>query len=409
MRIIGVAGFLTLLAVTVILVVLVTWPQGNQLGTPVAVGRHPWAVALDEGTQHAFIVNNLSNTVSVLDLTTATLMRTVPVGLSPNAVTVDTRRRRAIVTNQMLTPSSTAGSISILDTESGRLLRTIKIAGSPIAVACDEAVGRSFVVLASGAIVVIETSSGVRLATVQVGHAPATMVLDSRQHRLFLTDRKGVVRVLSTRTTRMLMSIRAGQSPFALATDERTGHIFIGDRGTAPTRVFMVDGHTGRLLRTVGLAPGLDPLQIVVDVRTRRVFVMNGGSINRPTGTIVTIDADTGRFVNSTPVGGNPSDIVVESDTQRVYVANADSNSVSVLDAHNGQQAHVAPVMNDPVLLAVDRPTHRAIVVGFDYNNGPPPARNATLFDHLMERLRAIGSVNRVGGTARILDTHTLR
>lgn len=384
--------------------ILFIWPRAGEL---VTVGRQPWAIAVDPHARHAFVVNNASDTVSMLDTATGTLASTIRVGASPDAIAVDTVRGRALVLNAGTNPSFARGSLSLIDTRKGRVLRTIRMRGQPVAVMCDEVMGRSFVGLSSGVIAIVDTLSGTILTTARAGQIPATMAVDDRLHRLFVTDHTGILRVLNSYNGGVIQTIQAGRALFAGAVDRRTGHLFISDRGTVPGRVLMLDVRTGRLLHAVRIGSGLDPLRIAVDEQLHRVFVMDANATNGAHGAISVLDAGTGHLIGTTVIGQDPSDIAVDPVARRVYAVNAGSSTLSVLDARSGRLVRTIPVMRDPVLIALDASTHRIFVVGFDAPASAALAgtRNPTLLDRLAAMIPTSGS----GGTVLTLDTRTLR
>jgi len=102
------------------------------------------AIAVDERTARAFVVNHNTDAVAVLDTRTGALLRTVAVGAHPIAVAVDTRASHVFVVNL------DGHSVSVLDAGSGRLQRTFALPATPIAVAVDDATGQAFVAVSAG-------------------------------------------------------------------------------------------------------------------------------------------------------------------------------------------------------------------------------------------------------------------
>jgi len=88
--------------------------------------------------------------------------------------------------------------------------------------------------------------------------------------------------------------------------------------------VSMVDPHT---LATVRSAPvGRNPLALALDKRRGRVYVANADD-----DTVTVLDAASVDVLGTLPVGQLPHALVVEPRSGCVYVANAASNSVSVV------------------------------------------------------------------------------
>src|SRR5919199_3598919 len=93
----------------------------------IAVGTAPVAMDMDTTTGRAFVVNQGSNTVSVLDTRTGILVRTVAVGRTPVAVAVDRQRHHVLVVDQA------SNTLSVLDSKTGALRRVVPVGRGPTA------------------------------------------------------------------------------------------------------------------------------------------------------------------------------------------------------------------------------------------------------------------------------------
>jgi len=102
------------------------------------------AIAVDERTARAFVVNHNTDAVAVLDTHTGSLLRTVAVGAQPIAIAVDSRAGHVFVVNL------DGHSVSVLDAASRRRQRTFALPATPIAVAVAEETGQAFVALSAG-------------------------------------------------------------------------------------------------------------------------------------------------------------------------------------------------------------------------------------------------------------------
>ncbi len=134
----------------------------------VQVGSDPVAVAVDEQTQRAFVVNSgplleavpsrsgahLSQpppgSVSVLDTVSGSLLRTVALPFWPHALAVDRRTARVFVLSYGLPAQQgrppSRGSVSMLDARTGRVVDRVLVGPWPGAVAVDERANRVLVV-----------------------------------------------------------------------------------------------------------------------------------------------------------------------------------------------------------------------------------------------------------------------
>jgi len=112
-------------------------------------------VALDDGTQHAFVADDRGGTMAVNDLRTGRTLRTVGVGVHPSGLAFDRRHGRVLVTDSGPCcvgggwPTGT-GVLVVLDGGSGRVVRTLPLGRGPLQPLINEAGGRVLVINTEG-------------------------------------------------------------------------------------------------------------------------------------------------------------------------------------------------------------------------------------------------------------------
>jgi YVTN family beta-propeller protein len=112
---------------------------------------------------------------------------------------------------------------------------------------------------------------------------------------------------------------------------------------------------------------GISPEAIAVDPTTHKVYVAN-----RDSNSVSVIDGTTGKVLsNNIRVGIGPTAIAVNPTTNVTYVANRDSNSVSVIDEAyiKGSTAANITVGISPTVIAVDPTTNMIYVANLDSNS----------------------------------------
>lgn len=200
---------------------------------------------------------------------------------SPQALAIDTRRGRLFVVDSL------SNSVSVLATRTGALLRTLPVGTHPLAVAVDQETGRAFVANAeSNSVSVFDPQGRAISSTLPVGRYPGALLLQRSPARLVVANiGDESVTLFDARTEAMLgRAVPLAYGVNALAADGRTGHVLIaslstvhGDMATNPGSIAVVDSRAGTLLRTVPVG-GL-PVAVAVDERSRRAFILNlGGS-----------------------------------------------------------------------------------------------------------------------------------
>ncbi len=148
-------------------------------------------------------------------------------------------------------------------------------------------------------------------------------------------------------------TVPVGGNPVAVAVDEATHTAYIGNGNDNTVSVIntatcnaRVTSGCGQVPPTITVGPG--PVDDAVDQATDTVYVVGLGA-NNPTGdTVSVIDGATcnatvtsgcGQTPPTVTVGSGPDGVAVDQATDTIYVANANSNTVSVINGAlcNGQ------------------------------------------------------------------------
>src|SRR6266446_4760422 len=113
---------------------------------------------------HAYIVNTGSNSVSVIDTTSNTVVATVSVGGSPLEVAITPDGTRVYVTN------GNDNTVSVVDAASNTVVATVRVGALPFGVAITPDGTRAYVTHScSNTVSVIDTASNTVVATVVLG------------------------------------------------------------------------------------------------------------------------------------------------------------------------------------------------------------------------------------------------
>jgi len=400
---------------------------------PSTLGSFPVAVAVDQQTGRAFVANYGSNTISVLDTATGSILRAVDVPRGPLAIAVDERAARVVVVCAGV--DDRAGYVNVLDATTGAVVRATQVGVTPAMVAVDERLGRAFVLnLSSESVSVLNIASGRVIRTTPIHltsrglgqeypacqgvndintcysngvagrvsglttsggqqpqrqwvarQSPGGLVVDVTRHRLFVVGTlTNSVSVLDTRSGALLRTITVGKAPCAIALDPPTGRIFVTNLDS--NSVSVISPSTGAVFRTipVGKAPG----PVALDTRTRHVFVGNYGD-----GTVSMLDAQQATMLQSVSVGLGPNALGINARAGQVIVVtlSADANTarfprgpghMSVLDARNGTTIEQQSLIgNGPNAIAIDENKGRAFLVSAEQPLTVPAPLNSSWID----------------------------
>ncbi|MGA8492427.1 MAG: YncE family protein [Terriglobales bacterium] len=294
---------------------------GQQVIDTIAVGNHPIYLAVDQNTNRVYVSNQADDTVSVIDGTTDTVVSTIRVGHNPNGVAANPR------TNTIYVANLSSGTLSIIN-------------------------GASL------------TSSALRL-----GSSPAKVAVNPSTNRVYVTleDEPGFLEVVGGKERRLRASVTLPPFPLSVAVDINAKQVYVADFLCGCGQISVVDDVTHLVVKTIDL-PGASLVEgVAVDETRQRAYATdekNGfyvidtasgellgkvKDLNYPNevavipGTTIAVAPDTASnravFIDGAilavkkrvTVGKFPTGVAVNALTKRAYVANRDSNTVSVI------------------------------------------------------------------------------
>jgi len=165
------------------------------------------------------------------------------------------------------------------------------------------------------------------------------LAVNGRTQRLYGTDtRSGAVSTIDLRTGAVVGSVTHGEGAHVrqLVVDEAADKIYVsvvgGYRGgEAPSQIWVIDGATNRLERTIEIA-GISLTGLAHDPAGHRLF-----STGMTSNDVVVIDLATGNVAARWPTGGdNAINVAFDAAGNRLFVANQGSGELSVLNATDG-------------------------------------------------------------------------
>jgi len=287
----------------------------------VAVGTDPVAAAVDERTARVFVANGGDATVSILDARSGVVLRTVVVGTSPQWLTVDRQSGHVFV------PNRSDNTVSVLDARNGAVLRTVTVCLFPFAAAVDERTARVFVRCNSGWVVTLDARTVAVLRATRTGAAPwGQIAVDERTARVFVTNpHDKTVSVLDARSGAVVRTVHIGIDAYRPIMDERAGRVIVVGPANGRGGASVLDADSGVVLRTVVL--GYTPWPAAVSIRSGSVLIAAAGTTDSMgdamgNGTVSMLDAHGDGGGRAVPVGVFPVDIGVDGRTGRVFVVN---------------------------------------------------------------------------------------
>jgi YVTN family beta-propeller protein len=281
----------------------------------------------------AYITNQGSHDVSVIDLALQKVVATVPVGRSPAGVVASSRAGRVYVSN----PDSK--SISVIDMREQKVVGTLSAGDGPVGI--DAAPDGSRLYAADwyrNRLLVFDTQPSDRsttghdtaVASIAVGRAPAGVAASDRAGTVFVAERDDdSVALIDVNTQRVRSRVRVGSHPFALLFDAPRQRLYALNVQSDDVSVLDArDPERLSLIATVKV--GKAPYGAALAADGALIYVTN-----QHDDTVSVIDANSLKLLRTLTGFGYPEGVAAHG--ERIYVVNWMDDKVSVLDARSGQ------------------------------------------------------------------------
>ncbi|MGC2111587.1 MAG: hypothetical protein WA655_18870 [Candidatus Korobacteraceae bacterium] len=317
---------------------------GQTLVATIPVGVIPVAAAVNSSTNKIYVVNQNSNSVTVIDgASNATV--TVPVGSTPQGVDVNASTNKIYVTNEI------GNTVTVID-GSNNATSTLGVGNHPVAVAVNATTNKIYVAnYLDNSVTVIDA---VTYATTRVmaGNYPGALAVDSNRNKIYVVNCGSNSVTVIDGATNFTSSVSVGGYPVGLAIDQTRNKVYVADYGT--NDVAVIDGAT---LSVTTVVSGSAPSAVAVDLDTNQIYVTN-----KQSGTVTVIDGAT-LSTSTIAVNSAPTAVAVDSATNQIYVTSLLWNGLlTVIDGASGS-LNTVTVGAYPAALAVNKATSKVYVL----------------------------------------------
>jgi YVTN family beta-propeller protein len=234
----------------------------------------------------------------------------------------------------------------------------LRLRNSPYSIAVDASTNRIYVTnLRSDTVSVIDGQKDNILTDIKVGTFPSAIDVNPDSGRIFVANRDSdTVSVIDGSTNEVVANISVGAKPIDVAIDrseEDINTLIFASNSNSDT-VSVIDGSTNEVVATIKVRQ--EPVDLAINDIINRLYVANYQN-----DTVSVIDYYLSKnegFKNETvdniQVGDGPSSIDFNSITNRVYISNSESDTVSVIDGSTNEVVANIPVGTDPSSIEVN-------------------------------------------------------
>lgn len=367
------------------------------VGSPIAVGNLPYGVATSPDGSHVYVTNSGSNSVSVIDAATNSVVATVNVGTSPYGVAISPDGKHVYVANACGTSASCSGAlqgtVSVIDAATNTVAATITVGQYPVGVAVSLDSGRVYVSNnGSSTVSVIDAATDTVIATVPIAACPDGLTVSPDGRRVFVATGSsptslyfcgagiGTLSTIDTATDTATVALNFSYNDAALtvALSPDGGVAYVTGNGIP---LLMIDTATDtplgsvyppQALGTGGFAAGGVALS---PDGSRAYLTFASSNSTQGTSAVATIDTATDSIMATTAVGAMPTSYTYDTSVSADFVgpgALIASNS-SASGGAGAQVSGTVPTLANATSCAttdavVERPAHGS--VSFDGATG---------------------------------------
>lgn len=301
-----------------------------------------------------FAVNMLNNTTTIFVPSQNRVVAEIPVGRDPRGVAVTPDGAHALVTNRL------DNTLSIIGVIEQRVQTTVPLGGTwPYAVVADETNTAYISLMGSGEIAIVDVTTGTETARIPVAAMPAGLVLWG--DFLYVTHFwSGQISLIYLPQGRVIQTVTTGADTGvfqAIEPDVSRGLAYLPQtrlnaQNTALTYdttafpvVNVLDLHDLTVRRDDRIAldtadrPVNMPFASALDRFNQRLYIANAGSNN-----VSIIDLNTGQARGHLDVGSNPRGILLNRDNSLLYVHNALDGTVTTVNTSDLEIESILPI-----------------------------------------------------------------
>ena len=297
---------------------------GSPASANIPVGAATYSVAINHTTGLAYVGADCTcgGSLVVIDTATDAVVTTITTVSTPTQIAIDEER------NHVFAAHSATGSVSVIDGTTNNVITILTPGG--IGLAVDPAQDRLYATLGLGGMAVYDLNTLLLISPI-VSHAVnwQGVAVNPMTNTIYIAILEGAVSVLEGVTFTDLVPpipIGLGQGRFGITVDVAANLVYV-PRFASTGKILVIDGATNSLIPNPVQA-GSNPIALALDGAHRRLYSADSNS-----GTVSVLSTQGAlTFLSAIAVGGRPTGVAVPTlGPSRLYVTNSLSGEVSVI------------------------------------------------------------------------------
>ena len=246
-----------------------TLAKNNGLAGLILVGTNPDGLAITLNNKYIYVINTISNTVSVISTSSNSVVSTISVGINPYGVAITPNGQYVYVTN---TGSS---SVSVISASSNSVIATIPVVSGPGPTGVAITPNGQYVYVtdnAGNSVSVISASSNSVITNISVGPWPyGVAITPNGQYAYVTNEHSNTVSVISTSSNSVVSTISVGNNPLGVAITPNGQYVYVDNAGSNTTSVISTSSNS--VIATISV--GAQPTGITITPNGQYAYVTN--------------------------------------------------------------------------------------------------------------------------------------
>ena len=291
----------------------------NDVIKNITVQTDPAGVAITSNGRFAYVVNDGSGTVSVINTSSYAVIKNITVQTDPYEVAITPNGHFAYVTNFY------SGTVSVINTSSYAVIKHITVQTDPNGVAITPN-GKFAYVANEGSktVSVINTSSYAVIKNITVQSNPFAVAITPNGHFAYVTNEgSNTTSVINTSSYAVIKNITVQSNPMGVVITPNGQFAYVVNEGVGTVSIINTSSYA--VIKNITVQS--NPFAVAITPNGQLAYITNTKS-----NTTSVINTSSYSVVKNITVQSSPAGVAITPNGQFVYVANSGSNTTSVIN-----------------------------------------------------------------------------